>query len=135
MAKTAAAKAAAKAAALVTITLPALGKDEINVGLIMEKGAPNHWLILLPGDADGVTWAQAQEFAKKAGGELPTRREQSLLFANNKTDFKERFYWSAEQHAGDDECAWSQYFSLGYQTYGHKGYSYRARAVRRAPIQ
>ena len=131
--KTAAARKATAAPA--TITLPVLGKGEFNAGLIFKDGAPSHWLVLLPGHAKDVTWEQAKEFAKKAGGELPTRPEQALLFANCKAEFEERWYWSGEQHADDADYAWSQYFSNGYQGCSHVSGRYRARAVRRVAIQ
>ena len=85
-------------------------------------------------EAESVTWEKAKEFAKKVGGELPTRREQSLLIANLKEHFQERWYWSGEQHASYSVCAWRQYFGYGYQ-HGHHEYNeFRARAVRRLPI-
>jgi len=76
--------------------------------LLDEDGAPAHHLILLPGDVDGVTWDRAKVFAAEAGGELPTRREQALLFANLPGQFEKRWYWSSEQHAADDGYAWGQ---------------------------
>lgn len=130
----AAAKKAPKTEAPATITLPALAKGEVYAGLITDKGKPAHHLVLLPGKTQGP-WAECVEWAKKAGGELPTRREQSLLFANCKAEFEERWYWSGEQHASNDEYAWYQDFYDGYQYYGNVSGTYRARAVRRVPIQ
>jgi len=112
-----------------------LKKGEHYAGIILGKdGQPDHHLILLPGQASDVTFAQAQEFVTKAGGELPTRREQSLLYANLKEEFEERWYWSGEQHASSSVCAWGQKFSNGDQYTNHKDYEYRARAVRRLVI-
>ncbi|MBV8666769.1 MAG: DUF1566 domain-containing protein, partial [Burkholderiaceae bacterium] len=68
------------------------------------------------------------------GGDLPTRREQSLLYANLKGLFKPRAYWSGEQHAEYSSGAWDQDFSNGYQDYDSKGHELRARAVRRIEI-
>jgi len=98
--------------------------------LLNEDGTPSHHLVLLPGDAEDVTWPAAVEWAKQAGGELPTRREQSLLFANAKSAFEETWYWSGDEHE-NDSYAWYQYFRYGYQDGNHKSYEGRARAVRR----
>ena len=114
-----------------------LKAGELYAGLILgQNGEPDHHLVLLPGEAEEVSWAAAKKFAAGAGGELPTRREQSLLFANLKSEFQPRWYWSSEQHAGYTGCAWSQYFYSGFQdNYGVKSASLRARAVRRLAIQ
>jgi hypothetical protein len=112
-----------------------LKKDESYAGLILGKnGEPDYHLVLLPGDVDDVTWDQAKAFAKKAGGELPTRREQSLLFANLKEEFKERAYRSGEAYASDARYAWGQDFLLGDQYDGRTLNQLRARAVRRLII-
>jgi len=114
----------------------ALAPGEKYAGIITGKdGAPDHHVILLPGEAESVNWAQAKEFATKAGGELPTRREQALLYANCKEDFQPNWYWSGEQHASYESYAWLQYFSDGHQFNGHKGIKHRARAVRRITIE
>jgi hypothetical protein len=113
-----------------------LQAGEHYAGVILgADGAPSHHLILLPGDTDDVTWAQAKEFAEKAGGNLPTRQEQALLFANLKGQFEERYYWSSEQHASYDDCAWNQVFTNGLQYDYYKSAELRARAVRRLTIQ
>lgn len=69
-------------------------------------GQPDMHLVLL-GAAEDVTWDQAKEFAASVGGELPTRSEQALLFANLKDEFHEDWYWSGEQHASSPSAAWS----------------------------
>ncbi|MBS1170597.1 MAG: hypothetical protein H6R01_1515 [Burkholderiaceae bacterium] len=111
-----------------------LKSGEIYAGLILGKNGPDHHLILLPGEAENLTFAQANEWAKEAGGELPSRREQSLLFANCKDQFQPRWYWSSEQHAANGSCAWMQDFDDGDQNNSHKGGEFRARAVRRVTI-
>ncbi len=112
-----------------------LKEGELYAGLILGKnGEPDHHLILLPGKANDVTFSQAQEFAKNAGGDLPTRREQSLLFANLKEQFEERWYWSGEQHSGYSGSAWCQSFTSSYQTSLIKHRKFRAIAVRRSVI-
>lgn len=116
------------------IELPKLNEGEINAGLIMTTdGTPSHWVILLPGDKDDGNWEDAGTWATEQGGELPTRTEQSLLFANAKDKFKRDWYWSAEED--DSEWAWSQFFRYGLQSDYLKSNDFcRARAVRRVYI-
>lgn len=125
---------AAQKSPAVTITIPALNEGEHYAGIVLKDGVPAHHLILLPGDHDDTTWAKAQAWAKEQGGELPTRQEQSLLFANAKQHFQSDWYWSGETHASTAVCAWYQGFNDGYQNFGHKDFDGRARAVRRFPI-
>ncbi|RQS22472.1 DUF1566 domain-containing protein [Burkholderia sp. Bp8995] len=101
--------------------------------LIGEDGAPNHHVILLAGDDSKLTWKAAKEWAASIGGELPSRREQSLLFANLGEEFKRDWYWSAEEY--DSGSAWCQGFSYGLQYDPRKSAALRARAVRRLIIQ
>jgi hypothetical protein len=109
-----------------------LKEGEHYAGLILGKdGAPDHHLILLPGDAEDVTWAAARQWAGLAGGELPTRRELSLLFANLKEQFHRVWYWSAEQSELRSQLVWGQNFTSGIQTMYGRPFHGRARAVRR----
>ena len=109
-----------------------LKAGELLAGLILGKnGEPDYHLVLLPGQANDVTWKDAKAWAKKIGGELPTRREQSLLFANQREAFEARWYWSAELYAPASGSAWVQLFSNGRQDYGYLDLKLRARAVRR----
>ena len=118
------------------ITIPSLADGELWAGVLLnEDGSPSHHVILLPGDAARIGWNKAVEWAKEIGGELPTRREQSLLFANLKSQFKGEWYWSGEQHAATSDDAWGQYFDGGGQDDDFKSFEARARAVRRLPIQ
>ena len=133
------AKVAALEAQARSITIPAaaitLGDSERFAGLVLDDdGLPSHYLILLPGAAENVSWAAAGEWAMKTGGELPTRREQSLLFANLKSEFNQNYYWSSEQPASISDYAWGQLFRDGSQIIVRKSYEGRARAVRRLPI-
>jgi lysozyme family protein len=90
--------------------------------------------VLLPGDHEDTTWQAAVDWAKSLNGELPTRREQSLLFANGKQHFEPDWYWSGELHASDASYAWYQYFSYGDQLNTRVNFQCRARSVRRLPI-
>jgi len=113
-----------------------LKEGEEYSGLILGKGGESDYhLILRPGEAESVTHEQAKEWAKKAGGELPTRRDQALLYANLKEQFQPRWYWSGAQYAPDDGYAWAQDFGYGTQGFYPKDDYYRARAVRRLTLQ
>ena len=104
-----------------TISIPAakieLTKGERYAGLILgADGNPSHHLVLLPGEAEDQTWQQATEWAEKQGGGLPTRAEQSLLFANIKSEFQSAWYWSGQQHETNPGWAWCQLFRNGGQS-------------------
>lgn len=119
----------------VVINLPHLNEGERYAGILLDAaGAPSHHLILLPGDQPVLSWQKATEWAASIEGELPTRREQALLYANLPSEFRKDWYWSGEQPAAHSGSAWSQYFYDGYQDYDNQGYERRARAVRRSPI-
>jgi hypothetical protein len=135
MRKTAALRKSTAAAVTAAYPLPDLAKGEAYAGVIIgPKNMPTHHLVLLPGEKESVTWKDAGAWAKKQGGELPTRKEQALLFANAGQHFQPRWYWSSEQHAERSEYAWMQTFDNGSQFSNGQGYKYRARAVRRVPI-
>jgi hypothetical protein len=111
-----------------------LKDGEHYAGLILNAdGTPSHHLVLLPEADKRMPWQAAVEYAKDQGGTLPTRREQSLLFANSKDQFQPAWYWSGEQYEDDGSYAWGQGFDDGLQFISHKSYEGRARAVRRFP--
>ena len=99
------------------------------------EGSPDYDLILIDGEANDITWEGAKEWAHEAGGQLPDRREQSLLYANLKEKFQGAWYWSSEQLVSDESFAWLQDFGNGLQGYDHKHDTCRARAVRRSIIK
>ena len=126
----------AQAAAGESIHIPEalieLKPGEHYAGVILgQDGEASHHLILLAGEAESVTFDEAVAWAKRQGGELPSRREQSLLYANLKSEFKPEWYWSGEKHT-DDAWAWYQSFLNGVQYYTPKYCQLRARAVRRS---
>ena len=127
-------KPAAASPLAALIALAALKKGEQLAGIVFD-GEAWHLVVLLPGELKKGTWKGAVAWAKKQGGELPTRREQSLLFANLKDSFESAWYWSSEQSASDAESAWGQYFFNGLQDYTLKSVELRARAVRRLTLQ
>ena len=97
--------------------------------LLGENGEPDQHIILLPGlDNKEFTWGEAVKAAKKMGGALPTRREQSLLFANLKPRFQWDWHWSGEQYAAAPSHAWRQGFYDSLQ--GHCPRSVRVPRVR-----
>lgn len=105
---------------------------ECYAGLILDAdGLASHHLILLPGAAIDVSWPDAQAWAQKAGGDLPTRQEQALLYANLKHEFEPQWYWSSQTHDRYSSSAWDQYFYDGYQGSSDESFQARARAVRR----
>lgn len=110
-----------------------LKPGEHYAGLVLDAdGAASHHLVLLPGEGEDLAWQDAKDWATAAGGELPTRQEQALLYANLKGQFKPTWYWSAEAYSDDGSYAWTQGFSNGYQSYYlRKSYEGQARAVRR----
>ena len=116
-----------------TITL---APGEHYAGLIVGKdGEPSHHLILLPGDSEKLNWSDAITWAEQQGGELPTRCEQSLLYANLEDQFELDWYWSSETYEQDSAYAWCQHFYNGKQYSDRKGHDYcRARAIRRVTI-
>lgn len=115
-------------------SLPKLAEGEAYAGIVFdaETGKPSHHLILLPGEFTG-TWEQAKAWAESIGGELPTRQEQSFLFAQLKRLFQPKWHWSCDEHSSG--YAWIQDVSDGYQGYGGKYYGNLARAVRRSFLQ
>lgn len=112
-----------------------LAEGEIYAGLTLnDDGTPSHHLVLLAGYHEDTTWRAAVDWAKSINGELPTRREQSLLFANAKRHFEHEWCWSGELYASDASYAWCQTFTHGYQGSDHIDTHCLARAVRRLPI-
>ena len=112
----------------------ALQAGECYAGLILGKdGRPDYHLVLLPGDVEGVSWSAASTWAAQDGGELPTRRELSLLFANLREEFLREWYWSSEQCESRSQLVWGQNFASGIQTMYGRPFRGHARAVRRLP--
>ena len=111
-----------------------LQPGETYIGAIGDAAGNLHHVILLPGDNDEATFGAALEWAKSIGGDLPSRIEQAMLWANHRDQFQKDWYWSAETHHAESSWAWSQYFNYGYQDFIPKSNVLRARAVRRLPI-
>ena len=106
----------------------------IYAGLTVHENEPMA-LVLLPGEKEDIGWEKAKAWAAEQGGELPSRVDQLILFKNLKSEFKDAWYWSGEQYAGGSGYAWGQGFGDGGQGGWRKVNGFRARAVRRLPIQ
>ena len=116
------------------LQLPPLAEGEIYVGAIGDTAGDIYHVILLPGDNDAATWQAKMDWAKSIGGDLPTRVEQAMLWANHRDQFQKDWYWSNETHHTESGWAWYQDFDYGYQLSLRKLHELRARAVRRLVI-
>lgn len=116
--------------------IPALKDGERYVGLIFKRGKPAYHVVLLPGQGF-ATWNRAGKWARENGGNLPTRRELALLFANARDSFEQAFYWSGDEapRLSRYHYAWGQDFlSCAQSAFRVRSNSYRARAVRRVSV-
>lgn len=119
------------------ITIPDMKDGERYAGIAIDPDSkPTHHLILLPQQPDThLDWDDAMAWAAEIGATIPTRREQSLLFANCMDAFESDWYWSSEQDAGYSSNAWFQGFVDGNQYNCDKSYKGRVCAVRRVAIE
>jgi len=117
----------------ISFTLPTLNEGELYVGTLITPNKREH-IILLPGELDEANWHDSKAWAASIGGDLPSRPEQALMFANLRENFNPRWYWSNEQDASDSDYAWGTHFNDGSQTSNYVTAQLRARAVRRLPI-
>ena len=99
--------------------------------------APDYHLIVGDAMTGTAQWKAAMAWAASLGEDwsLPFRTEQSVCYANVPELFEKEWYWSREEYAGDESYAWYQNFSGGSQDYWGEDYEFRARAVRRLPIE
>lgn len=112
-----------------------LKPGEIYAGLVLGMdGKPDEHLVLLPGNVVDLSWDKATKWAASVGGRLPTRQEQSILFANCKPHLIKRWHWSCETHESDASCAWLCGFYDGYQSLSLKSSEGSAVAVRTIPL-
>lgn len=110
----------------------ALAEGELYAGIILGKnGTADYHLVLLPGQADEASWGNARSWALETGGELPTRRELALLYANLREQFEREWYWSSEQQEPKSQLVWGQNFTSGIQTMYGRPFRGKARAIRR----
>lgn len=88
-----------------TLAIPVIEANFFNAGLIMNKdGTPSHWLLLNTAEhAEEASHSDQMAWAQSLGLDLPTREEQSLLFANAKQFFEKYWYWSNQTHEDNAE--------------------------------
>ena len=110
-----------------------LAPGEHYAGSVLDAdGDHMHHLVLMAGrPTDDLNWQAAMDWAKRVGGDLPTRQEQALLYASCKPHLKPEWHWSSETHEENASCAWYCGFSHGNQDVNHKSYEGAAVAVRR----
>ena len=130
----------------ITITIPRInepweGQGGIYAGIGRNVDGQMYHLILGPSAPEALTHKAATEFAAAQNIDghtdftLPNRRDLSLLKATLGETFRtDDWYWSSEQRAGDQDCAWAQGFRDGFQGSWSKGVKYLGVAVRRVLI-
>jgi len=64
----------------------------------------------------------------------PAQTQVQAFAAGGEQAFEEEWYWTSTQHAAYDDCAWTQGFYDGLQSYDSMSAGRRARAVRRFAI-
>lgn len=115
--------------------LPAIGgvlEGGTFAGLTTTPAGAHVAVVLLPGAGTDLTWTKAKAWAKKQGGELPSRPVAALLFANVKSALQPRWHWTSNEE--DASYAWGCYFDRGGQNLSRKGYEGGAVAVRQIPL-
>jgi len=116
-------------------TLPALGgalDGGVFAGVTTRQDGVHCAVIRLPENGTKLTWRKAVAWAKKQGGELPTRTVAALLFANVKATLPPGWHWTSEED--DASYAWDCLFDYGDQFSIPKSYKGSAVAVRLIPI-
>ena len=113
-----------------------LEPGEHYAGAVLDAdGNHMHDLVLMPQrHGKRLNWKDALAWAEEVGGALPTRQEQSLIFANCKPHLEGVYHWSCEEYESDASSAWHCNFGHGYQDYVHKTNELAAVAVRLIPI-
>ena len=125
-------------ASILLSTLPALGTDfegGIFAGITTRSNGTHCAVVLLPGKGEDLTWTKAKAWAKKQGGELPTRPVAALLFSNVQPALSPEWHWTADEYSASyASCAWNCDFGTGTQGYYHKSNELAAVAVRLIPL-
>ena len=116
-------------------SLPAIGADLEGgtfAGLTTKPDGTHCAVVLLPDAGTDLTWTKAKAWAKKQGGELPSRPVAALLFANVKASLQPRWHWTSGEL--DASYAWGCHFNYGFQSSFRKSYEGGAVAVRQIPL-
>lgn len=110
---------------------------EQKAGTILDIGTGiTYDLILLPGESEDVTWAQAKSIVVAAGGDLPSGAEMLMLERLlGAATFKSDAYWTIEtvRFEGDAEDS-IQYFTDGYFDFTVPTDQMSVRGVRRVMV-
>lgn len=115
--------------------LPQLDERERYIGALSDRLGSLQHVILLPGDNDVADWETQMAWAKSIGGDLPSKTELAMLWGSGREQFQLCLYWSNQTYEKHSGYAWFQGFTHGDLLPGHKGAEFRARAVRRVPVQ
>ena len=110
-----------------------LEPGEHYAGAVLDAdGNHMHDLVLMPQrHGKRLNWKDALAWAEEVGGALPTRQEQSLIFANCKPHLEGVYHWSCEDYESDASSAWGCNFGHGFQYSSHEYTGLAAVAVRR----
>lgn len=115
--------------------LPALGaalEGGIFAGVITKQDGTHCAVIRLPENGGALTRKRAMDWAKKQGGELPSRPVAAMLFANVKATLPEDWHWTSEEY--NASYAWLCSFFHGDQSISNKSSEGCAVAVRLIPL-
>jgi len=131
-----------------TTNQPAVALTAVHISALPPLGAPfngGHFagvttqadgthvaVVLLPGQASDIEWANATEWAAQLGGVPPTRPIAALLFANLKAHLKPQWHWTSDEY--DASYAWVCDFDRGTQIILRKSFEGSAVAVRCIPL-
>jgi hypothetical protein len=113
-----------------------LRQGERYAGLILGRdGAPDYHLVLQPDkcELESHTWQAASNWAASLGHSLPDRREQTLLYATLKEEFRPNWHWSSETGDIEDEV-WCKDFDTGVSYQNAREFDGYARCVRRVLV-
>lgn len=127
--------AIATPAALRLANLPAIGGElegGIFAGLTTKPDGTHCAVCLLPGTGNDLAWTKAKAWAKKQGGELPSRPVAALLFANVKSALESRWHWTGDEESAS--FAWNCHFLYGLQHLTLKSFEVSAVAVRQISL-
>lgn len=114
----------------------------VYMGVAIGENTAHNYMVFRGRYADKrLNHADARKFASECKDgkfkdwELPGRTAGALLYANGRTDARSGWHWLEPQHAQDDDSAWCQDFSNGYQLDYRKSYELEVVLVRRVLIQ
>jgi len=119
--------------------LPKIGSEfsgGIYAGVTTSFSGRPYALVLLPDKAGScVNWKTAGEWARSIGGDLPTRLDAALLFANLDKHLASSwvFISDGDEHPGNTD--WGRVFNDGWYSKYRNRSGFGAYAVRRIPLE